>query len=109
MSRRPQLPRTAIDSFRRCQQPRRHAPRTDSDRTRGARDGNRSPRHRIDVAADAKGIADALAFELRRKLGPVDREIAIRLVVRSDDDTGEDSFGVHTDEDFDRTVVAALE
>ena len=91
-----------ISRRRRREQLRGHPPRADSDGACRAGDGDGGSRHRVDVGADAERIANALAFELRRELGPVDRKIAVRLVVRGDDDAGENPFGVHADENLDR-------
>src|SRR5690606_36010818 len=65
--------------------------------------------NRVDVLADAEAVADALADELRRKLGKVDREITIRLAMVHHDDPGQDTRGVHPDEHLDGPVVGPLE
>src|SRR5690606_25166653 len=51
----------------------------------------------------------ALAGELPRKRGKVDREIAVRLPMLDDDDAGQHARRIDADEDLDRTVIGALE
>ena len=91
------------------QQLRSHPPGADADGARRARDGDGRSRHRGDISAHPEGIPNALPFELRREFRQVDGEITIRLVVRRNHNTCKHTFGVHADEDFDRTIVASLE
>jgi hypothetical protein len=38
----------------------------------------------------------------------LDRKISVRLMVLNDEDAGENALGVHADQHFDRSVIAAL-
>ena len=55
------------------------------------------------------GSRTSLPLNCAANCRPIDREVAVRLVVLGDDDAGEHALDVDADEHRDRAAVAALE
>jgi hypothetical protein len=87
----------------------REAPRAVPDGPGRAGNRDRRPGDGLDVGADFERIAHVLAGELRRELRRIDREVAVRLTMRRDDDAGEDAARVDAHQNLNRAIVGTLE